>query len=167
MYTPFRRVALAVAAATLLLVAACGGTTSATTTTMSDDSTSSEFAFGEPADPADADRTIEIRASDDLTFNPSDVSVTPGEIITFRVINEGEIPHDFTLGDEATQNEHEEVMAEMDGMTMPDEPNAIQVAAGEARELTWRFMEDGVVLIGCHQPGHYSAGMRGQVTVGS
>lgn len=168
MHTLFRRVSLAAAVITLLLIAAaCGGDASTTTTTMSDDDMSSEFAFGAPADPADADRTIEITSSDDLTFTPSEITVTQGEIITFRVINEGEIPHDFTLGDQATQDEHEEAMAEMEGMSMPDEPNAIQVAAGETREITWQFTEAGVVLIGCHQVGHYDAGMRGEITVES
>jgi uncharacterized cupredoxin-like copper-binding protein len=166
MHTLFRRVSLAAAVITLLLIAAaCGGDASTTTTTMSDDDMSSEFAFGEPTDAADADRTIEIVSSDDLTFTPSDFTVTQGEVITFRVSNEGAIPHDFTLGDQATQDEHEQEMAEMGGMTMPDEPNAIQVAAGETREITWRFTEAGVVLIGCHQAGHYDAGMRGEVTV--
>jgi len=166
MHTLFRRVALSAAVITLLLLAvACGDDTVTTTTTMSD--MSSEFAFGEPADTADADRTIEITASDDLIFEPSEISVTPGETITFRVINEGAIPHDFTLGNEATQDEHEEEMAEMDGMAMPDEPNGMQVAAGETREITWRFMDNGVVLFGCHQTGHYDAGMWGEITIGS
>ncbi len=148
-----------------LVAAACGGSDTESSTTLTNGE--SDYSFGSPAEAADADRTIEITASDNLTFNPSEITVTPGETITFRVVNEGEIPHDFTLGDEAKQDEHEEEMAEMDGMTMPDESNAIQVAAGETREITWRFMDNGVVLIGCHQPGHYDAGMRGEITIGS
>lgn len=167
MYGPFKRVALVLGSAALLTIAACGGATSATTTTISEEDIGAQFAFGEPADAAEADRTIEITASDDLTFNPTELEVAPGETITFKVINQGEMPHDFTLGDEATQDEHEEAMSDMGGMTMPDEPNAIVVAAGETKEITWRFADAGAVIFGCHQPGHYAAGMKGQVAIGS
>ena len=48
-----------------------------------------------------------------------------------------------------------------------DQANNVTVASGETKELTWAFTEPGTVLIGCHQPGHYAAGMKGQITVGS
>jgi uncharacterized cupredoxin-like copper-binding protein len=57
-------------------------------------------------------------------------------------------------------------MAEMARMAH-DRANTVTVAAGETKELTWAFTEPGTVLIGCHQPGHYDAGMKGQITVGS
>ncbi len=134
MKTLFKRAALAIGAVALLVVAACGGDRSATTTTnMAEEGMEGEFPFGEPADPADADRTVEITASDDFTFNPAAVIVTQGETVTFRVINDGQLPHDFILGDGAAQDEHEDEMSEMDGMIMPDEPNAITVAAGETK----------------------------------
>lgn len=161
-----------------LVVAACDDGTSTTapesTTTVPDTTTvptadtaddHSEFSFGEGADAASADRVIEITASDDFRFDPASSEVSAGETITFRVTNTGAIPHDFTLGDEATQQSHAEEMAEMPGMAMPDEPNAMVLAPGETRELTWHFTEAGDLLIGCHQTGHYEAGMKAQVTV--
>jgi uncharacterized cupredoxin-like copper-binding protein len=164
MYKSFKRASFAFGILTLTLaVAGCGGETSATTTTGMDDM-GSEFGFGQPADSADADRTVEIIASDDLTFDPAEVTVSPGEVITFRVTNDGQIPHDFTLGDEAAQDEHEEEMAEMEEMDH-DEPNTVSLAAGETKGLTWRFGDDGTLIFGCHQPGHYAGGMLGHVTV--
>jgi uncharacterized cupredoxin-like copper-binding protein len=165
MFFSFRQAApIAVAAA--LLLAACSDSGTATTTTISNDHPM-EFGFGEPADASDADRVVEIVASDDFRFTPDAVAVDVGETITFRIVNAGQVPHDFTLGDQATQDEHDEEMAEMGGMMMDDEANAVAIAAGETKELTWRFTEEGPVLIGCHQPGHYAAGMKGTVTVGS
>jgi uncharacterized cupredoxin-like copper-binding protein len=112
MHALFRRFALAAAVTTLLLLAtACGGDTSSTTTTVPDDDTNSEFAFGEPADPADADRTIEIATLDSFAFEPAELTVTAGETVTFRIVNDGSLVHDFTLGDQATQDEHEAEMA--------------------------------------------------------
>jgi uncharacterized cupredoxin-like copper-binding protein len=154
-----------------LVIAACGGTSTtapeSTTTVPTADTADdhSEFSFGEPADAASADRVIEITASDDFNFDPASIEVSAGETVTFRVTNTGAIPHDFTLGDEATQHSHAEDMEEMAGMAMPDEPNAVVVDPGETRELAWHFTEAGELLIGCHQTGHYEAGMKAQITV--
>ena len=160
-----------------LVVAACGGTatTAPESTTSVPDTTTvpttdtvddhSEFSFGEAADAASADRVVEIIASDDFRFDPAAIEVSAGETVMFRVTNSGAIPHDFTLGDQATQQSHAEDMEAMAGMAMPDEPNAMVLAPGETRELTWHFTEAGDLLIGCHQIGHYAAGMMAQVTV--
>jgi len=145
-----------------LAVSACGGTGAESTTTMTDGE--SEYSFGSPGDPADADRTVEISATDSLAFEPAELMVAAGETVTFRIVNQGSLVHDFTLGDQATQDEHEAEMAEMDGMAN-DQPNGVTIPAGETMELTWTFTEGGTVLIGCHQPGHYAAGMKGQITV--
>lgn len=148
----------------LMLLSACGTSGTNTATTPGSDTNQGEFTFGEPGDSANADRIIEIVTTNDLVFNPADLTVTAGETIKFRIVNDGTIIHDFTLGDEATQEEHEQEMAEMGGMAQ-DEANAMVVAAGETKELTWTFTEPGTVFIGCHQPGHYDAGMKGQITV--
>lgn len=61
-----------------------------------------------------------------------------------------------------------EEMGEGDGHTHSGEmSNAVTIHGGEEAELTWRFHEETTtVLIGCHVPGHWEAGMRGSVTVG-
>lgn len=164
---PVRLVVLS-GAAVMLLLAACAGSADTTATTATDDDNDhTEFTFGEPATAEEADRTVEIVASDDLRFDPESVTVSDGETVLFRIVNEGQLPHDFTLGDEAAQQQHEEEMAEMEGMEMQDEPNAVVLEPGETKELAWRFTHGGTVLFGCHQPGHYEAGMRGEITVGS
>jgi len=123
-----------------------------------------ETSFGSPASAEDATRVIEVVASDDFTFEPAEYTVTEGEIVTFRIVNRGQIPHDFTLGDEAAQEEHAEAMAEGDHAAH-DSPNAVVIDPGEIGGLTWAFTQPGTVLIGCHQPGHYPAGMRATITV--
>lgn len=130
-----------------------------------DDHASEAFAFGAPADPAEADRTVQVRGTDELAFDPATVEVRAGEVITFEVTNVGKIPHDFTLGDEHTQQEHERQMAEMGSEMAHVEPNAMTLGPGETGSITWRFHDAGEVLYGCHQPGHYDAGMVGSVDV--
>jgi len=126
---------------------------------------SDEFEFGDPVDSADASRVIEITALDNFTFEPASVAITAGDTVTFRVTNVGVIPHDFTLGDSATQDSHDAEMAEMVGMEVHDESNAIGLEPGETKEMTWHFTEAGEILFGCHVPGHYAAGMKGDITI--
>ena len=166
-----QRLTLTLSAAFLFL-AACAGD-SAPTTMMMDDHAGdhdAEFHFGEPGHADEADRVIDIDANDDFTFSPSEITVAAGETITFRITNTGNLPHDFTLGDQETQDAHEAEMVEMmesGEMMMHDDANAVALAAGETKELTWHFTEVGTFLIGCHQTGHYAAGMKGTVTVES
>jgi len=155
-----------------LLAAACstgGSTDTSIDASMSDlgGGEHTEFAFGEPADASEATRVIEITTNDNFSFDPDALTVKAGEVITFRVTNHGQIPHDFTLGDAATQDEHEEEMQNMagsDGMGMGD-PNAFALEPGETKEMTWRMTDAGEILMGCHQPGHYAAGMRGTIAI--
>lgn len=148
-----------------LAVVACGD--SSTEADDHEDDMEMTTGFGEPAEAADADRVIEMTAHDDFTFDPAQISVTAGETITFRVTNVGNLPHDFTIGDEASQEKHEAEMAEMDesGEMAHNEPNVLSLPPGETHELTWHFTEPGTLLIGCHEIGHYAAGMIATITV--
>lgn len=166
----------ALALALLLISTACSegedssATTAANTTMaedmdMGDDGHMEEFAFGDPMDASTASRVIEITANDDFTFDPSGVTVTAGETVTFRVTNTGAIPHDFTLGDTEMQEEHEAEMAEMGAGMAHDEPNVFSLQPGDTKEMTWHLTEPGEIIFGCHQVGHYAAGMLGTLTV--
>jgi uncharacterized cupredoxin-like copper-binding protein len=123
------------------------------------------FAWGMPAAAADADRVIEVQMLDQLRFEPSSIDVKVGETVTFKVLNSGKITHDFTLGDEEMQDEHEAEMAAGMPSTGHDEPNQMSIEPGSEGELTWRFTEATTVLYGCHVTGHYGAGMVGTITV--
>ncbi len=161
-----------------LVLSACSGSTESTS--PSDDTVSmsenmgtmggddqESFAFGEPAAEAESDRTVEIATLDSLVFEPSGLEVAAGETITFVVTNPGAAPHEFVIGDMATQEEHEAEMQEMmgSGMQMGDESNAILLPPGETKRITWHFTMAGTIEFACHQPGHYAGGMKGMMTV--
>jgi uncharacterized cupredoxin-like copper-binding protein len=120
---------------------------------------------GSPASAGDSSRKISVVASDDFKFDPASINVEAGEVVTFVVRNEGEAEHEFVLGDEAYQEQHEMDMSAGDHH-MSEMENALTVAAGETVELTWRFDEAGTVLYGCHEPGHYEGGMVGAIEIG-
>lgn len=117
-------------------------------------------------------RTIEIEMRD-IEFSPDEVQVEPGETVRFVFSNTGAIVHDAFIGDIAAQNEHAMEMNGGDSMEMEGEDHAegseedgITVEPGETGELTYTFGEGDDLLIGCHEPGHYEAGMRVMIDVG-
>ncbi len=114
-------------------------------------------------------RAILVDMTDELRFDPSRIEVRAGETIQFVLQNRSQVDHDFTLGDEMAQMHHEEEMANFyeDGGMMHghDETSAVLVAAGETTLFVVTFDAPGEVLIGCHIPGHYDAGMKGSVMV--
>jgi uncharacterized cupredoxin-like copper-binding protein len=113
-----------------------------------------------------ADRTIEI-AMADIAFDPTELEVTAGETVRLVFTNEGEVAHDAFLGDAAAQDVHAADMAdEHGGGHDDDEGDAITVEPGESSEITHTFSaDDEELLIGCHQPGHYEAGMVTKIRV--
>lgn len=152
-----RKIGTAVAAVAML-ASACGGADHDAHTGSVEEGT----VPGSAAPASEADRTVEVLASDHLRFDPAVVEVEAGEAITFVVTNEGKIVHEFVLGDAAYQEEHGSGMDHGEGGM----DNAVTLAPGETAELTWRFDESGEVLYGCHEPGHYDGGMVGEVEVG-
>lgn len=138
-----------------LLAAACGSTD------------------GDATGPAATDgatpRTVEIEMRD-IAFAPDSVDVEQGETVRFVFTNAGTAAHDAFVGDEAAQADHEMEMNGSGGGDMggnaghgssgtDGEGTAITVEPGETAELIYTFDDAGEMLIGCHQPGHYEAGM--------
>lgn len=164
-------VCAAVFIAIALLAAACGSDPPDLTVPVSGQNDNgvdghATSGFGEPADAAASDRVIDIDAHDDFSFDPTAIEVKVGETVTFRVTNVGKLPHDFTLGDSDTQDDHDAEMAAMPmGDMGADEDNAVTLPVGATKDLTWTFTEAGETLMGCHIPGHYAAGMRGTITI--
>lgn len=123
-----------------------------------------ESPIGEPGIASKASRTIQVDAADSMRFTPALVTVKRGETVRFVVTNSGKVPHEFSLGTEKELNEHYEEMKKFPGMEH-DEANKISLKPGQKGEVIWRFTKDGVVNFACLHPGHYTAGMKGQIKV--
>ena len=120
---------------------------------------------GGPAASGEATRSIEVTTRDSMAFDPTTLQVSAEEVVTFVVTNAGESGHEFTLGDAAMQREHANAMAHMPAGMPHVLPNSIALQPGETKRLTWRFGQAGTLEYACHEPGHYDAGMHGQITV--
>jgi uncharacterized cupredoxin-like copper-binding protein len=96
----------------------------------------------------------------------STLTVQAGETIDFRFTNTGKVAHDAFIGDNAAQMDHEAEMGQMGGTDdHATEEEALVLQPGESGELTYTFDKAGTFEVGCHQPGHYAAGMKIDVTV--
>lgn len=143
------------------------------------DAEHTSFAFGEPAPAAKATRTVEVVLKD-IAFEPSSLQVKAGETVRFVLINQGQLPHEFNLGDKAMHAEHQKQMVAVQGKLFTggmdhsqmghgehghDSGNTVLLQPGQRGELTWTFRSAAPIEFACNVPGHYQAGMVGPLTI--
>ena len=107
---------------------------------------------------------IEVKLTDAMKIEPATFAVKAGVPVTFVVTNTWALEHEFFIGDEKAQSDHENEMAGHGAMVM-DEPTGIAVKPGQTKEMTVTIKDAGSILAGCHVPGHYPAGMKATVIV--
>ena len=119
-------------------------------------------------------RSIEVRMDDQMRFTPSQIEVKAGETIRFVVHNAGKAEHEMVLGHDEAIREHAQAMKRdaAQGKAHGSDHHhgtgaAITVAAGQTGELVVTFPKADTLQMACLIPGHYEAGMRGQVKVTS
>jgi uncharacterized cupredoxin-like copper-binding protein/Cu/Ag efflux protein CusF len=122
-------------------------------------------ALGKPGDPDKVTRSIEVEMNDAMRFKPARISVKRGETIRFIVRNTGKLQHEMVLGTIEELKAHAELMRKFPEMEHAD-PNQASVEPGKTGELIWQFTEAGTFDFACLQPGHFEAGMVGEVHVG-
>ncbi len=123
-----------------------------------------EKPFGREGDPAKSTRTVNVDMSDQMRFNPASLSVKQGETIKFVIKNSGKIMHEFVLGTMSELKEHSVLMQKFPGMEH-SEPYMAHVAPGKTETIAWQFTKAGNFNFGCLIPGHFEAGMVGNVAV--
>jgi uncharacterized cupredoxin-like copper-binding protein len=125
-----------------------------------------ETEFGRYKPKMHVTKTIEIVMSDEMRFNPSVIQVEKGDVIKFVHENTGQIVHEFVLGTSDSLVMHADMMKKYPGMEH-SEPYMTHVAPGKKGEVIWQFSEAGEFSFGCLIPGHFDAGMKGKIVVGS
>ena len=114
----------------------------------------------------------------DYAFNPDPLYLTPGETVTFAVVNGGLVEHEFVLGDAAVQ----QAWAEANALATPPAPFAtpplasapagtgglrVLVGSGGSTTVSYDVPASGDLQLFCHLPGHAEQGMHGQVVLAS
>ncbi|OZI55433.1 cupredoxin domain-containing protein [Bordetella genomosp. 5] len=124
-----------------------------------------EDGTGVPGQAGAVTRTIEVDMGDDMRFTPAAFDVRAGETVRIALRNRGMLRHELVLGNAQTLAAHYDAMLARPGMTHEHTANALSLDGGETGELLWRFTDAGTVSFACLEPGHYPAGMRGEVRV--
>lgn len=113
-------------------------------------------------------KTVAVKMVD-IAYEPEELSVQKGQEVRFVFANEGKVRHEAYVGDADEQAEHEEEMKAGDGGGGHDVHGGgnpkVTVDPGKEGDLTHRFDQAGTFEIGCHEPGHYDAGMKITVVV--
>jgi uncharacterized cupredoxin-like copper-binding protein len=125
-----------------------------------------ENEFGRYEPEMSVTKTIKIEMVDQMSFTPDLIRVKKGDVIKFVHNNNGQLMHEFVLGTPASLDRHAVMMKKFPGMEH-SEPYMTHVAPGQKGEVIWKFSETGEFAFGCLIPGHYDAGMKGKVIVGS
>jgi uncharacterized cupredoxin-like copper-binding protein len=125
--------------------------------------------YGSPGEIDNIDRVIEITAIDN-SFIPTSITVNRGETIKFIITNQGKLPHEWVLGTEDEQIEHNTQMSEMSHDEihehMQSDENGIVIQPNQTQEIIWTFTTDLTqIQFACHVPGHYEASMYGAVFI--
>jgi uncharacterized cupredoxin-like copper-binding protein len=102
--------------------------------------------------------TITIHYS---AFDPTELSVPAGVPITFVLVNEDPIDHEWLIGDEAFHERHRTGTHASHGAV----PTEVTIPALETVTTTITFDEPGRLAYICHLPSHEQYGMVGWLTV--
>ena len=122
--------------------------------------------IGKPGVAANVTRTINVDMADAMRFTPNDIQVKQGETIRFVVKNSGKLSHEFVLGTTKDLKDHYEVMKKNPEMEHAED-NQVTVKPGKTGEVIWHFTKAVKVDFACLHPGHYDAGMKGNIKVAS
>jgi uncharacterized cupredoxin-like copper-binding protein len=120
--------------------------------------------WGIAGDAKSVKRTLVVGMSDQMRFTPDKISVKQGETIRFTAKNRGKILHEFVIGTKKELDDHAALMLKFPNMEH-DEPYMMHVAPGKTAQIIWTFNRVGDFEFACLIPGHYQAGMVGQISV--
>ena len=94
-------------------------------------------------------------------FSPTRVTVPAGVPVTFVIVNDDPIDHEWIVGDAAVHAAHRTGTE----MVHDARPTEVSVAALTSVETTVTFDTPGLYPFICHLPGHEAYGMVGLVVV--
>lgn len=118
----------------------------------------------EPAGPV----TVEVTMTDDLAFEPSQLTVGRGAELTINAANNStlNLEHDLVVLDGVFENlgDIKRVMEETPAVVLAETG---VVAAGDNGTVVFTLDEPGEYQFFCSVQGHFAAGMAGTITVES
>ncbi len=143
-------------------------------------------AIGKPGNASDRTRTIEVTMYDNY-YEPETIDIREGETVRFVIRNGGDLVHEFNIGTAKGHMAHQgEMMMMVEhgvleadrinwdaakkmqasmGHGAHDDPNSTLLEPGQTGEIVWTFPEHATLEFACNVPGHYDAGMMGEINL--
>lgn len=122
------------------------------------------------ASPSRIDRVVELTMTEELTFEPAQVEVRRGEAVSFSIRNVSGEGHEAYIGTQEQQRLHD---IEHSGLSPSEQAEVTHLLSGRhiapfgTGVIEYAFQDPDLdeIVIGCHYPGHYEAGMQVVITV--
>ena len=99
-----------------------------------------------------------------MIFKPNQLSFKADQTIKIKLINKGELEHEFVMDTIAAIVKHKAMMEDSSDMNHSD-PNSLRLGPNEKGEILWTFSNAGTFEFACLIPGHYEAGMHGEIYI--
>ena len=128
----------------------------------------------------EVNRVIVVKMFDNY-YEPNSFDISRGETIKFKVINSGELVHEFNIANAIMHKKHMPEMQKMvdNEILLPDSidkdkmkkmakldksmghshSNSVLLEPNQTGEIIWKFVDAVNIEIACNVPGHYEAGM--------
>ena len=128
----------------------------------------------------EVNRVIVVKMFDNY-YEPNSFDISRGETIKFKVINSGELVHEFNIANAMMHKKHMPEMQKMvdNEILLPDSidkdkmkkmakldksmghshSNSVLLEPNQTGEIIWKFVDAVNIEIACNVPGHYEAGM--------
>jgi uncharacterized cupredoxin-like copper-binding protein len=127
---------------------------------------SHEMEIGQPGN-KHINRSVTVKMSETengMIFKPDQLSFKAGQTIKIKLINKGEFEHEFVMDTMAAIVKHKAMMEDSPDMNHSD-PNSLRLGPNEKGEILWTFSNAGTFEFACLIPGHYEAGMHGEISI--
>jgi uncharacterized cupredoxin-like copper-binding protein len=105
----------------------------------------------------DNPRLVEVSMDDQLKFMPMEIPVTKGESVRFLLTDAGTVTHEFAVGPKDKVDADE-----VDGVIVVE---ADELTAHKLKVIDYTFDGTGPYGFACHEPGHFEAGMLGDIVL--
>ena len=94
-------------------------------------------------------------------FSPAAITVPAGRPVTFVIVNNDPIDHEWIVGDAALHERHRTGTEPVHNAR----PTEVSIDALHERRTTVTFASAGTLTFVCHLPGHEAYGMTGTLVV--
>ena len=112
-------------------------------------------------------RSVTIKMSETengMIFKPNQLSFKADQTIKIKLINKGELEHEFVMDTIAAIVKHKAIMEDSPDMNHSD-PNSLRLGPNEKGEILWTFSNAGTLEFACLIPGNYETGMHDKISI--